>query len=69
MPTGNQIWSRLGPDVYENGRSSLQHSRESKKFRRNLFSRHHRSPRLQQNVRIVRPMYSDVLLPQQAHHD
>ncbi|KAG8035665.1 hypothetical protein G9C98_001093 [Cotesia typhae] len=40
-----------------------------KKFRRNLFSRHHRSPRLQQNVRIVRPMYSDVLFPQQAHHD
>jgi hypothetical protein len=40
---GDPLRSRLGPLVYENGRSYVQHSRESEKFCCNLFSGHLRS--------------------------
>lgn len=51
MFAGNSFWARLGPSVHENGRSAVQHCRESEKFRHRLFSRYHRSTRFQQNVR------------------
>lgn len=44
-----------------------RHRRPRQELRRSLRRRHRPSPRLQQNVRALRPRHHHVLLPQQAH--
>lgn len=37
---GHSLRSRLGPSLHENGRSTVQHCRESEEFCHRLFSGH-----------------------------
>ena len=66
---GNSVRPRLGPVLHEDGRSAVRHRREGEELCRHLSGGHHRSARLQQDVRTVRPVHYHVLLQEQAHHD
>lgn len=66
---GNPLWPRLGPHLYEDGRSAVQHCGESEKLRRHLSGGHYGGSGFQQNVRTLRSLHGDVFLPEQAHHD
>jgi len=68
-PPGYTLRPRLGPCLHENGRGDVQHRRKGEELRGHLFGGHHRGAGLQQDVRIVRSLHGDVLLPQQTHHD
>lgn len=67
--SGHPLRSRLGPGLHENGRGAVQHRREGEELRHRVPGGHHGGAGLQQNVRAVRSVHGDVLLPQQAHHD
>lgn len=45
--TGNSLWPWLGPNMYEDGWSPLQHCRKSKKLCSNILGWYYRSSRFQ----------------------
>lgn len=47
LSSGNSLWARLGSDVYEDGRSSLQYRRESQELCCYLLGGYHKSARFQ----------------------